>query len=292
MWIRDGVLIDRMHINPVAFAFASFLYIPPELREGTDLETLINFGFEKSGFSCADKMIMYNRQRRDILHPVHEAAGYYNVLASEAASSCQCFPGTVDLLRDLSQSGVRNYITSAVEQYVLDAWAQTPQGLLIMPYMEEILGRRYNLSKGKDHFQHVAQELRGGTIYYVADAVAEIQAAQKYVFDYNISAIGFGHVIGAGRVAQALELVKQAYDRLGADSVPYPLLAGNLEIDMERLELADESKMVPALREAGAQYVVSGNTSEIMPSLRRYFTECSVLPEKEGAHRTAGVDIP
>lgn len=30
IWIRDGVLVDRMYINPVAFAFASWMNVKPE----------------------------------------------------------------------------------------------------------------------------------------------------------------------------------------------------------------------------------------------------------------------
>ncbi len=70
LWIRDGVLVDRMHINPVAFAFAVWVFSNPKKRLNTTLEGLINFGFEKSGFACADKMQMYNSECHDILTDV------------------------------------------------------------------------------------------------------------------------------------------------------------------------------------------------------------------------------
>lgn len=144
MWIRDGVLVDRMHINPVAFAFAAWLFSPPERRQNTTLEALINFGFEKSGVSCADKMRLYNRQREDILTDVETAANYYNLLATEAATTANYFTGTTELLRDLLNAGVHNFITSAVEQDVLNTWSQSQQGLVVAPYFKEILGKRHN----------------------------------------------------------------------------------------------------------------------------------------------------
>ena len=53
VWIRDGVLVDRMPENAVAFAIASWRYTHPDLREDLCIEDLINWGFEKSGVSIS-----------------------------------------------------------------------------------------------------------------------------------------------------------------------------------------------------------------------------------------------
>ncbi len=127
MWIRDGVLVNRMHLNPVAFAFAFWLFTPPEKRSRITIERLINFGFTKSGFSCADKMFLFNQEHDNALSNVDAAAAFYNELATVAAESCSYFDGAVDLLAELQKVGAYSYITSAVEQEVLDKWAQSPQ---------------------------------------------------------------------------------------------------------------------------------------------------------------------
>ena len=145
MWIRDGVLVDRMHINPVAFAFAVWAFTDPERRTNTTLEGLINFGFEKSGLSCADKMRLYNSERENVLMDVDAAAGYYNLLAAEAAASADYFNGAVELLRDLHEAEVQNFITSAVEQQVLDAWKSTEQGRMISAVPERDSGQSSQL---------------------------------------------------------------------------------------------------------------------------------------------------
>ena len=136
VWIRDGVLINRMHINAAAFAFATWKYSRSELREKTSLEELINFAFEKSGISCADKMRWYERERENIGIDVDVAVSYYNTIASEAANRAGYFPGALDLLRDLQNVGVHNFITSAVDQDVLDNWLKTEQGQQIDPLMD------------------------------------------------------------------------------------------------------------------------------------------------------------
>src|ERR1700722_12473301 len=108
-WIRDGALVDRMHINPVAFAYAAWLFSASDRRKQTTLAGLINFGFERSGFSCADKLRLYNIEREDIVADVEGAASFYNALSSEAAGGANYFTGTVELLRDLQAAGVQNF---------------------------------------------------------------------------------------------------------------------------------------------------------------------------------------
>ncbi len=277
LWIRDGVLVDRMHINPVAFAFAVWVFSSPELRKNTTLESLINFGFEKSGVSCADKMRLYNTEREDILSDVETAAGYYNVLASEAANAANYFPGAADLLRDLQSAGVENFITSAVEQDVLDAWSHSQQGQMIAPYLKEILGKRHNFSKGRDHFNYVCRGLGNQKIYYVADATAEILTGKKYSQDYNIAAIGFGNVITVDRVLEAVKLVSRALSECKIDTIPFPITVPEIPIDSAKLGLAGEDEIKNTLSDAGAESVVTGSRDKIMQNLRAYFEECSWL---------------
>lgn len=276
-WIRDGVLVDRMHINPVAFAFAVWVFSAPERRTNTSLEDLINFGFEKSGLSCADKMRLYNREREDILMDVETAAGYYNVLASEAATVAKYFTGAAELLQDLQSAGVQNFITSAVEQDVLDTWSNSQQGLMIAPYLKEILGKRQNFSKGRDHFEYASRGLGNQKIYYVADATAEIQTGKEYSQDYNIAPIGFGNVITVDHILEAVKLVLQALIEYGVDTIPFPIAVQEVQVDGSRLALLAEHEIEITLCKAGAESVVTGTKANIMQNLRRYFEERFLL---------------
>jgi phosphoglycolate phosphatase-like HAD superfamily hydrolase len=277
LWIRDGVLIDRMHINPVAFAFAVSVFSTPDRRLNTTLEDLINFGFEKSGLSCADKMRLYNSEREDILMDVETAAGYYNVLASEAATVAKYFTGAAELLRDLQSAGVQNFITSAVEQDVLDTWSHSQQGLTIAPYLTEILGKRHNFSKGRDHFEYVSRVLGNQKIYYVADATAEIQTGKEYSQDYNIAPIGFGNVITVDRVLEAVKLVSQALIECGIGKIPFPISVQEIQVDGVKISLPTEHEASITLCKAGAESVITGTKAKIMQNLRRYFEERSLL---------------
>jgi hypothetical protein len=58
MWIRDGVLINRMPINAVAFAYAYFLSAPAAEQESLNVTSLVNFAFAQSGISCLEKMTL------------------------------------------------------------------------------------------------------------------------------------------------------------------------------------------------------------------------------------------
>ena len=277
LWIRDGVLVDRMHINPVAFAFAVWVFSAPERRTHTSLEALINFGFEKSGLSCADKMRLYNSEREDILTDVEPAASYYNVLASEAATVATYFTGAAELLQDLQSAGVQNFITSAVEQGVLGTWSHSQQGLTIAPYLTEILGKRHNFSKGRDHFEYVSRGLGIQKIYYVADATAEIQTGKEFSQDYNITPIGFGNVITVDRVLEAVNLVSQALIVCGADTIPFRISVQEIQVDGAKISLPSEHEIETALCKAGAESVVTGAQAKILQNLRKYFEERSLL---------------
>lgn len=251
MWIRDGVLVNRMHVNPVAFAVAYWVFAAPAKKDRITLESLINFGFARSGISCAQKMQLFNNQCCDALEHVEEAASFYHVLATEAAKSCSYFDGAVQLLKELHAHGARNFITSAVEQSVLDAWANSEQGALIAPYVE-ILGTRAGFQKGADHFAYVANSIADSInrspIYYVADAVSEITTACRYSDEYNIVPIGFGYVIDLQQIMDAVKLVKAALNTCSEESVSQAIIESR--IDRELLLWQDKTQTVESLRMA------------------------------------------
>jgi phosphoglycolate phosphatase-like HAD superfamily hydrolase len=257
LWIRDGVLVDRMHINAVAFALAAWKFSVPELRPKTTLEGLINFAFEKSGISCADKMRMFNSERENSMMDVETAAEHYNILASESAAKAMYFPGAIELLRDLQSAGIDNFITSAVEQDVLDTWSRSEQGVMIAPYLKEILGKRDNFAKGRDHFECVSRGLGYKQIYYVADAVAEIESGKQHSDDYHITPIGFGNVITVDAVLQAIKLVSHH----------------SIQIDSAKIQLPSETEIESSLYKSGAESVIAGTHGTIMRNLRSHFKE-------------------
>lgn len=276
-WIRDGVLVDRMHINPVAFAFATWLYAHPQRRTKTSCESLINFGFASSGLSCADKIRLFNRQCVDIVSDIDAASDYYNLLATEAALGAHYFDGAIDLLRDLHLSGAKNFITSAVEQTVLDSWSLTEPGQMIAPYLTEILGKRPGLTKGREHFEYALSQYDCSKIYYVADATAEIISAKEYARTGNITALGFAHVITVERVMHAVDGVLQAASKCKPDLPTFEPDLAAIKVDSSKLVLSGQDEIVSALSEAGAEVVVSGSCQKIMTKLHGYFASIDLL---------------
>jgi len=266
MWIRDGVLVDRMHVNPVAFAVAYMAGSGTHCRRPGLLEDLINFGFEKSGISCAEKMHLYNLERDNLLSNVEQAVSLYNDLAAIAAEQCDYFEGAVELLRHLSECGVKNYITSAVEQENLDKWSHSPQGAKIAPYLTEILGRRQNFIKGQDHFKYVSDRSDG--TYYVADAVSEIATGKKFSSQFNVRPIGFAHAITRQRVGEAVDSVYAALRSVDLASD----LANALPAHLDKLQLPAGEEIARALTEAGAEFTVTD--PQLYTNLRAYFHDC------------------
>lgn len=270
MWIRDGVLVDRMHINPVAFAFVAWVFSSPRRRSiNTNPSSLINFAFEKSGVSCREKLQMYNAERENIVENLDAAAGYYNALASEAASNAEFFPGAEDLLRDLQLAGAQNFITSAVEQEVLDSWSLSKSGKRISPYLKEILGKRQNFAKGRDHFEYV-RKIGNRAIYYVADAKSEIKTGKEFSTSHNVVPVGFGYEITVEAVLAATDLVLQAASTCASSDVPK--FNCEFKVNAAEIRLPSEREIAAALGDAGAATVISGKRDNIMANLRRFFT--------------------
>lgn len=270
LWIRDGVLINRMHINAVAFAASVWVFVPPERRKTTTVEMLVNFGFEKSGVSCAEKMRLYNDERENVLDDIDQAASFYNELATSAAARACYFAGTPQLLESVSNSGAANFITSAVEQDILENWAHSTQATLILPHLREILGSRPGFSKGRDHFEYVSRQ-GYDKIYMIADAPSEIRCASEFSAAFNIVPVGFANLITIDNVMSAVEIVTNALIPLAQQKAP--ILVRKLRVDPARITMPDSNEVEAALRGAGARYVVSGTTERIMFNLRDYFAQ-------------------
>lgn len=271
LWIRDGVLVNRMHVNSVSFAVSYWVFANQDRsrRHLLHLEDLVNFGFEKSGVSCAEKMAAFNRERADALacHDIEQAADFYNRLATLVANSCSYFKGALDLLKDLQASGARHFITSAVEQPLLDAWLQSEQGLQAAPYLTEVFGRRENFAKGRDHFAQVKKLLQPGQrIIYVADAVSEISTGSLNRDEFNLVPIGFASAITAENVLQAFDLVREALGDMVACEVSSNFV--HQQLVPEKLVLPDAEHLELSLLGAGAEAVATGNCDQIIESLR------------------------
>lgn len=253
MWIRDGVLVNRMHVNPVAFAAAYWLNLSKDNQSLIEIETLINYGFEKSGYSCAEKMHLFNQDKAFLLDEVDSATAFYNEIAGAVGAECGYFNFACELLKKLSDDGCKNYITSALEQKILDDWIVSEQGAKISGSMTELLGKRNGFSKGFDHFKYVSEQIKGDRSFYVADAVLEISAAKKYATEFNITTIGFAYHVDVEAVGQAFELVSTVH-KLPA-------------LDKSRLNLPAPLEIVEALKRAGADAVVMGSAENIMANL-------------------------
>jgi phosphoglycolate phosphatase-like HAD superfamily hydrolase len=274
MFIRDGVLINRMHVNPVAFAFAYLSFVDAERQAEISLAALINFGFEKSGLAASEKMRLFNEQHSPALEQIDAAATFYNTLATAAASHCTYFEGAVQLLEDLHAAGARNFITSAVEQDVLDAWAHTAQGTMIAPRLVEILGKRENFHKGREHFEYAASQCDHGRIYYVADAVSEIQVGRQYADQFKITPIGFAYAVSLEQVLDAVRLVQDSLATLSDQTANLPL---DVRVDPALLHLPNAAEIEQALKTAGASTLAIGTAGDIMANLQKRFEEVQLL---------------
>ncbi len=285
-----------MHVNPVAFALASLEYADPKLIEQTSMTSLVNFGFEKSGISCADKMHRFNSEHMHLVHDVAGAAAYYNMLAGEAAKQCQYFNGVCTLIERHKTAGVLNFITSAVEQPVLDIWAESDQGKQVSPHLTEVLGKRPNFEKGEQHFRHAREQYEVAKIFYVADAVAEIANGAQFSQQLNIQPIGFAHVITPAKVRLAHKLVMDAHKKLagmsghnslqqvelhkgqlGLNQDQLALNEKQLELNEDGLCLPDENALTEMLKGAHAASVVGGNSDEIINNLTAQFETLGIL---------------
>ncbi len=274
-------MIERMHINAVSFAYAALLSMKPEAKDKTNLCALIDYAFAKSGLSCAEKIALYNSQCQNTVSDPESAVRLYNVIATESAKAARYFEGTIKLLEDLKSGGSANFITSALEQELLDSWISTSQGQQIANSLGAVLGKRGDFTKGQAHFQHVSQ-LGYNKIYYVADAVFEISTGAKLSHEFNIAPIGFGNEISSDTIFEAVQIVSAATLRckneLNLSDVGENMLY-RLTTDLESLKskLIDPKTDPKLLAEAGAQVVIKGEKSTLMRHLRQYFESQNLL---------------
>ena len=279
-WIRDGVLINRMPVNAVSFAFAAITYGKADVVADISLTELVNFAFQTSGISCAEKMHKFNQERLPLIDNVQEASSYYNQLAGQAAVGCSYFAGINDLLCQLRQCGALNFVTSAVEQSVLDDWSQSAQGTSLMGSIEAVLGRRQDgFVKGRPHFAYALQNYGIRKIYYVADAVSEIANGTGLAQEFNIFPVGFANVICGADVERAYQLVLatqlslvSARARVASEqSKLEQLIAGQSALNQAQLQLPNAETLSHSLTAAGAVHVVQGATDTIVTALADYF---------------------
>lgn len=243
-WIRDGALIDRMPENAVAFGAIVHQRLNARGRHNFSIEDGIKWAFEHSGVSAAEKMSRLNESRLGRIEDVEGAAQDYATLAEALGPKVDYFEGAQALVVELAQKGFRQYITSAINQEILDEWAKTPQGKKIADHVE-MLGDGPKGKKGEGHFNWIRKQ-GAGCIYAVADAVAEVQAARAHAD----VAVGFAHIITPERVGEAFLKIQRK------------------RIKISRLKLPTEGELVEMLKQAGATHVVSGTRQEIMGKLR------------------------
>lgn len=265
-WIRDGVLVERMHVNPCAFAL-SYLALGQKCG-GLPLTTqsltcLVQFAFDYSGISCRDKAALFAEKNNISLEEksLLKLTDTYNEVAAAAALSCRYFPGAVSLLTRLAEAQCKNFITSAVAQPVLDKWFATPVGQEIAPQICEVLGERPHFAKGEGHFKHISQIVQGEPIYYIADAPLEISQALPFHMSLGVETIAFANNIDNQKVQTGYELARQACAQVG--------LADDTLEALERIKPAEINLADPqiALRKAGAHHIVSGEADTIYKEL-------------------------
>jgi hypothetical protein len=263
-WIRDGVLIDRMAVNAVAFAFACLCSLDNE-NSSVSLTSLVNFAFDRSGISCAEKINRLNNTNTKIVADVQVAVDLYNHLASSVALHCEYFSGAKQLLEKTQELGCLNFISSAVDQAVLNDWETSEQALTVLPFLTEILGwRSPDISKGRGHFNYVYEKYEVERIIYIADAVTEVADGHKNSNEFGVLPIGFANMITPEKVATAFDLVLEAL-LAKADLPSGDLFAFTLEF--EKLMLPDQVQLEASLKDAGAAYIVGGLPEDIMGNL-------------------------
>lgn len=265
-WIRDGVLVERMHVNPCAFAL-SYLSLGEKLSglplQASSLTDLVQFAFETSGLSCRDKGLAYAQHKQVTLseQSLLKLTETYNDIAARAALSCRYFPGAVDLLQKLSQGGCKNFITSAVSQAFLNKWLETDAAKEISPYLYEVLGERAQMQKGQGHFRHIADIVKGEPIYYIADAPLEIAQALPLHLSLGVETIGFANQIDNAKIQDGFHIALAAALRSNLDQ---EFLHAVKHLQPAQINLPDARQ---SLQKAGAHHLVSAPADTIFAQL-------------------------
>ncbi len=251
--------------NATAFAIATYQYLSEKGKDIT-LEDLINWCFKNSGISAIKKMELFNSVNKEVISDVKSANSYYTTLAEAVGPFVDYFEGAPELIRDLTEKGVKNYITSAVRQEIMDVWGKSEQGSQVASNLE-ILGDGDRGQKGEEHFRYI-REQGFVQIYSVADAVSEISDAEKF----SDIPIGFSHVITQKRVNQAFTKVKSVGEKLDSFSLEIPNM-----INSNKVILPDEHELVEKLQNAGTKLIITGEGNSIIKNLRMRFIQEGLL---------------
>ena len=153
-------LVDRMHINPVAFAVAAIEHADAKQATRTDLTELVNFAFATSGISCAEKMRKFNSEHFALVSDVPAAAEYYNKLATDAAAHCHYLNNACTLLKRL---GMREPSISLhpPSNKVSRLLGNSAQGSLLAPTHRNLEKALKISARVKNHFAYVCEHYNG-----------------------------------------------------------------------------------------------------------------------------------
>lgn len=231
-WIKDGVILNAMAANSVAFGLAVRKIAPKE-----KFEELVNFYFDVSGLSTDEKVKLLNsRKGYDVIGAgqfknFNEAFGEY-----KSKSKPHYNPGVPELISELKKEyGVLNFVTSIADQKVLDDWMKECTGLGI----DEALGTRGpDFKKGKAHFAYVSEKYKATKMYLVADAPSEISMGASLSPEFKIKTVGYANPTTREMIASSVEE-----------------LAPGEKIDASGLKLPDYGKISSEMKEAGADAI-------------------------------------
>lgn len=242
-WIKDGVILNAMAANAVAFGLAVRRIAPNE-----KLEELVNFYFDSSGLSTEDKMKLLNSRKGYEVIGAGQLKKFNNAFAGYKFKSRPRYnPGIPELLGELKRDyDVLNFVTSIADQKVLDEWMKEGKG----PGIDEALGTRSEeFKKGQVHFAYVGEKYNAAKMYLVADAPSEIRMGASLSPEFKINTVGYANPITPEMIVSA---VKE--------------LAPGEKIEASGLKLPGYGKISQEMKEAGANAIVRDAAG-----LKKYF---------------------
>lgn len=229
-WIKDGVVLNAMPANSVAFAL-SVRKIAPNER----LEELVNFYFDASGLSTDEKVKLLNSRKGYDVIGAGQFKSFNEAFAGYKSKSKPRYnPGIPELLGELKRDyDVLNFVTSIADQKVLDDWMENAGRDIDI---DEALGTRSEeFKKGKAHFSYVREKYNAAKMYLVADAPSEIKMGASL----KIRTVGYANPTTPEMIASAVEE-----------------LAPGEKINESELRLPNYEKISSEMKEAGALAIV------------------------------------
>lgn len=229
-WIKDGVILNAMAPNSVAFSLAVQKIAPKE-----KLEELVNFYFDASGLSTDEKVKLLNSKKGYDVIGAGQFKNFNETFAAYKAKSGPKYnPGIPELIGELKRDyDVLNFVTSIADQKVLDDWMKNAGGDV---RIDEALGTRgADFRKGRAHFTHVREKYNAARMYLVADAPSEIKMGASL----KIKTVGYANPTTPEMIASAVEE-----------------LAPGEKIEASRLKLPGYEKISAEMKEAGADVIV------------------------------------